>query len=358
MEDSNLDHLVKQLYSALIQPAGFIDFLLDFNRTLSMCLSSIEVFSKKNSSDDICWRVKESVPSTNLIINSPTKRRELISSLSKIPIGESVKDQCLANEKVTTKDNGLVTTIVLINDNEWVCRLFFLHNEVEEGFLFNKLLLRQLLPHLKHSLELFLIQKKHNKTSLLQDSFLQQMFIPIVLLDSRGGIHCCNHHAQLILDKYKTLKELDKKTGISNKKTSHQLAKVIKECSTEGEIHILPLKMEDNTELTLAFIPFIQKNLNTNTGIAVFIYSENKIVVDRDILCKLYNLTIKESLVCDGLISGKSLTEIANNTYLSYQTVRTYIKRIMAKTSTHRQTELIVKILRSPACHLIDTANK
>ncbi|WP_413693525.1 hypothetical protein [Psychromonas sp. KJ10-2] len=125
MEDSNLDHLVKQLYSALIQPAGFIDFLLDFNRTLSMCLSSIEVFSKKNSSDDICWRVKESVPSTNLIINSPTKRRELISSLSKIPIGESVKDQCLANEKVTTKDNGLVTTIVLINDNEWVCRLFF-----------------------------------------------------------------------------------------------------------------------------------------------------------------------------------------------------------------------------------------
>ena len=358
MEDNNLDHLVKQLYSALIKPSGFTDFLLNFNNALPLCLSSIEIFNKKNSSDDICWRVKKGKPSTNSAISSTNMRRDLVSSLCQMPIGEWVQAKFLGCNQVTIKDDCEVTNIVLISNHEWVCQLFFLHNKLHNNLCFDKVLLLKILPHLKYSLELFLIKLKHNKTTLLQDSFLQQLSIPIVLLDGRGAICHCNHHADLIFNKYKTLQGLGRTIGGSNKRISRQLSTVIKECSKEGEIHILTLKMEDNAELTLAFNPFIQKNLNVTTGIAVFIYSENNIIVDRDTLCKLYNLTAKESLVCNELISGKSLAQIANNTYLSYQTVRTYIKRIMTKTSTHRQTELIVKILSSPACHFIDRINK
>ena len=64
-------------------------------------------------------------------------------------------------------------------------------------------------------------------------------------------------------------------------------------------------------------------------------------------LCELFSLTPAEARVAGMLALGKSVEEIAAESKVAIATVRTHIKRTLAKTGTERQGELISLILRS-----------
>lgn len=62
-----------------------------------------------------------------------------------------------------------------------------------------------------------------------------------------------------------------------------------------------------------------------------------------DHLLKLSGLTNSERRITHHILEGKSLAEAAEETNLSLSTVRSYMKGIFSKTSTHRQSELITR---------------
>jgi DNA-binding CsgD family transcriptional regulator len=67
--------------------------------------------------------------------------------------------------------------------------------------------------------------------------------------------------------------------------------------------------------------------------------------VDAGDLCRLYGLTRGEAALAVHLVRGKSVEEAADELFISPHTARTHLKRIFMKTDTHRQTELVVRIL-------------
>lgn len=67
--------------------------------------------------------------------------------------------------------------------------------------------------------------------------------------------------------------------------------------------------------------------------------------VDAGDLCRLYGLTRGEAALAVHLVRGKSIEEAAEALFISPHTARTHLKRIFMKTDTHRQTELVVRIL-------------
>jgi len=67
--------------------------------------------------------------------------------------------------------------------------------------------------------------------------------------------------------------------------------------------------------------------------------------VDEGDLRRLYGLTRGEAALAVHLVRGKSLEEAATELFVSLHTARTHLKRIFMKTDTHRQTELVVRIL-------------
>jgi DNA-binding CsgD family transcriptional regulator len=67
--------------------------------------------------------------------------------------------------------------------------------------------------------------------------------------------------------------------------------------------------------------------------------------VDGGDLCRLYGLTRGEAALAVLLVRGKSIEEAAVELFISPHTARTHLKRIFMKTDTHRQTELVVRIL-------------
>lgn len=56
---------------------------------------------------------------------------------------------------------------------------------------------------------------------------------------------------------------------------------------------------------------------------------------------KAHALTRSESLIAREVLDGRTLNEMAEATGLSVATVRSYLKQVMAKTGTHRQSELV-----------------
>jgi DNA-binding CsgD family transcriptional regulator len=69
------------------------------------------------------------------------------------------------------------------------------------------------------------------------------------------------------------------------------------------------------------------------------------LVVDERALISLYGLTRSEAALTTKLIQGKSIEEAAAELFVSAHTARTHLKRIFMKTDTHRQPELVVRML-------------
>lgn len=61
----------------------------------------------------------------------------------------------------------------------------------------------------------------------------------------------------------------------------------------------------------------------------------------------LYNLTKAEANLCNGLVHGLSLEEIASNSGVAYSTLRGYLRHIFTKTNTKKQHELVASIMTS-----------
>jgi DNA-binding CsgD family transcriptional regulator len=76
------------------------------------------------------------------------------------------------------------------------------------------------------------------------------------------------------------------------------------------------------------------------------------------VLCELYGLTRSEARVASLAVDGMSLHEIADELFISENTVRTHMKRIYAKTDTRRQSELARLVLSGPASLRFDEERK
>ena len=58
-----------------------------------------------------------------------------------------------------------------------------------------------------------------------------------------------------------------------------------------------------------------------------------------------FSFTPAEAKLVDRLVAGKSLRQAAHELKITYETARTTLKSIFHKTGTHRQAELIIKLL-------------
>ncbi len=83
---------------------------------------------------------------------------------------------------------------------------------------------------------------------------------------------------------------------------------------------------------------------------ALFISDPESITLtNEERLLQLYGLTRAESRLAAKLAEGRSLEEAAAVLNIKTQTARSYIKRILCKTGTKRQVELVRLLLLSPA---------
>lgn len=90
----------------------------------------------------------------------------------------------------------------------------------------------------------------------------------------------------------------------------------------------------------------------SNLALVMFENEEIDHLKLRDHFFSAYRLTKSESVIAHEILSGRSIAEAAQNKSLSQATVRSYMKQVLAKTGTHKQSELISLYFNSilPIC--------
>ncbi|WP_415225188.1 LuxR C-terminal-related transcriptional regulator [Psychromonas sp.] len=364
MEDGLVDDLIKSLYCALVLPNGFTDFLNELTLRLNLRSGAVVMLNNELQSADIVWVKGLDLIKTAEYGKRYGERDGLAQRLLQAPpgklivLGEYEMDQGMLSDPecmlaVQALDVYYAAAAVLASDDCWSSRVYFQRNREQGEFSPEEcLLLNKLIPHIQHAMQLYHLKLKSDKQHFLSELLFDQILLPVILLDEQGYVSHCNQQAELFFAQHQYLKKINKSLHWINVRSNRQIQQAIQKCLREQTTHHLQLEMPKGLSIVLTFVPLVHKN-NNGGGIAVFIYSQNLLPVNQQVLCELYNLSTKEALVCSELISGRSPAEIAENTYLSYETVRTYIKRIMKKTDTRRQSELVAKVLASPACNLM-----
>jgi DNA-binding CsgD family transcriptional regulator len=74
----------------------------------------------------------------------------------------------------------------------------------------------------------------------------------------------------------------------------------------------------------------------------------------RTVLRALYGLTPTESRLADLLLQGLEVREVADRMSTTLETARCHLKRVMAKTGTRRQAELMRLMLTLPGTSSLD----
>jgi len=119
-----------------------------------------------------------------------------------------------------------------------------------------------------------------------------------------------------------------------------------------GEPKESPLALERRTAKTSLIVrvvpgPGLDCSIGAESRTALLtLYDQDAgLIVDERALSSLYGLTRGEAALASKLVQGKSIEEAAQDLFISTHTARTHLKRIFMKTDTHRQTELVVRML-------------
>jgi DNA-binding CsgD family transcriptional regulator len=65
-----------------------------------------------------------------------------------------------------------------------------------------------------------------------------------------------------------------------------------------------------------------------------------------DVLKQGYGLTTREAMLAQALGEGDTVAQAAERLQIRYETARTHLRRILSKTRTSRQTELVLLLER------------
>lgn len=189
---------------------------------------------------------------------------------------------------------------------------------------------------------------------------LHAFFHPAFIVDSHCRVLAANAKAQeLFLDRdlYVGARDLIR---FSNARIDRAFAEQVRRlcCGQPGEtvpIEDLALTLSRGS-LTLTMIPLAQnfRSMAFTGVMPIFVPEVVALVVLRprpgvaasDVLQRRYGLTKSEARLAAALPEGGTLLEVAGRLGVSYETARTQLRSVFAKTGVNRQSELVALIVK------------
>ena len=220
--------------------------------------------------------------------------------------------------------------------------------------------LRLVLPHLTRALELFqrleALRAERDASAELLDGFAGG----IVLLDRECRVLLANGYAELLLAAadglacvHGTLVASAPQDGVVLR---HLIAAVASRDPRRPDAAggaLVVRRPSGRTPYQVLVSPLAAPWLATaprQAAVALFVNDpERGLAADETVVCRYLGLTPAEGRVALALARGLSLTEIARASSVSLNTVRTHVKRSLAKARVRRQADLVRLVLSAPS---------
>ena len=249
---------------------------------------------------------------------------------------------------------------VLLREGASVCYFATLRGRKDSLFGFEKIrLCRNLAPHLRSAVQmrrqLALLEVERNAAM----EVLDRLPTAVVLCDQSGAPVIVNGAARDILASSDGLVVRGGKLAARRQPETDALENLISGAAStargEGDSSggTLPVsRASGQRPLSVLVSPMRAPSAipgHRRIAAALFISDPESVVpANEERLLQLYGLTRAESRLAAKIAQGRSLEEAAAMLNITTQTARGYIKRILCKTGTKRQVELVRLLLLSP----------
>jgi DNA-binding CsgD family transcriptional regulator len=231
--------------------------------------------------------------------------------------------------------------------------------------------LTALMPHLRRATRLRCLVRAMQAELDDLGRALDAIPSAVVILDRSAKVVCANAPAEALLREGGGLRTERGKLTASMPATRRELSAAIARSAEEADAGArrpasaavaptisIPLD-RDGAGCSLSLVFFALRPRSTLRGsgsgaarvLVVLHDPRRRVRLDPALVAKVYGLTATEAALATALAEGQTLAEFARARGCTEQTARTHLKRILDKTGTHRQADLVRVLLGGVAMH-------
>jgi DNA-binding CsgD family transcriptional regulator len=217
-----------------------------------------------------------------------------------------------------------------------------------------KALLNTLMPHLRRSVLIYGEFLSLRRQSAMFTDHLDRYPHALFLTDGDASIMYANSAARELTARKDGIKAEGRRLILQSRDHDRRFRETIREMAAGRGPRLARLTVptcSDSQPYRMIAIPALGAAIplagNMPALTLMVVDPGMRLEPDLDALCELFSLTPAEARVASRLAIGWSINEIASDSGLSPETVRTHVKRLLSKTGTVRQGELISLVWRS-----------
>ncbi len=208
-------------------------------------------------------------------------------------------------------------------------------------------LLARLMPHLRRSCMIYKKLSEINSVQTANTDLLNRLPVGVILFDDAGKAVFVNETAAALIHSA---------NGFGLNATGHcvtgnivqtrALNQLISRAAELGQSNAMSLYRNNSNQLLSATVVSLQNRplplLESVPAVALFLGDPDRpLSLDDTVLTQCYELSPAEAKLAIALLQGQTQSDYAELRGISNNTVKTQLKQVLAKTGTHRQTELI-----------------
>jgi DNA-binding CsgD family transcriptional regulator len=365
MNESQCDDLIGKIYDAAVMPELWPVFLEQVSDTLGSrgtALYLVDFASRSTTcrSDEISFIQSVRIaPETavsydryyskvNVWLENSRDLPEgkLITTDRLFPVRELVKTEWY-NDWLKPQDYFHAMIGHLLTQDTLAVRLSIFRSKHQPFSADETAIFARLVPHLRRSC---MIHKKFSevKSVLATDTaLLNRLPVGLVLFDKCGQAVFVNHMAETLIRSSDGLcLNAAGRCLTSNANETRALRQLIGNAAELGQGNAMSLRRNNsNRQLSAIAVPLQKQPLSffgSEPSVALFICDpEMPLDLDDNLLTQCYGLSPTEAKLAAALLRGQTPSDYAQTRGISNNTVKTQLKQVLAKTGTHRQSELI-----------------
>lgn len=215
-------------------------------------------------------------------------------------------------------------------------------------------------PHLERSLALYARLKSCETEKEILEEALGRLGIGVLILDGNGRVIDANGVARRIVGGSACLSLIDDRIVLTKPEHRARFDRFLNQALAQRETgsagafaEVFRLESPETTSLDILIRSIVSPDpYRSDRCPSVIVYvvdpGQQQLAPER-FVAQLFGLTRTEAFLASLLALGFTLTESAEKLDVTESTVRTYAKRVYAKTGVRRQAELVRLMLKSVA---------
>lgn len=358
----NESELIRCLYESLQHQAGFSDFLTMLTAAINGCAAQLSFIRKAPRAIEHLWHaglsdeflawyldnnmIAHDAVTNHAITQQPGEFESALPLLENGPpsdeYGRWESDQSMLDSAWLVVDAS-DSHIILLTIQRTVAQGAYVVGDLEA--------LNRLVPFIRHTVGLSQTFHQHPSMEQSLTAIVELISEAAFVLNNRGFMVLANQRGEDLLGRESCFSLRDRrflfKSDVIQKSFFRTVTRVSRAAAIGEYVRpeTLVIGRKSRAPLVMTFRPLGHNELLTGGLLITVINSASRVFPTAEEIAVTFSLSPVEAEVCEDLVTGLSLKEIAAKRHKSEATVRSYLKQVFHKTGQSRQGQLISTIL-------------